>query len=123
MLGFKVVEYSLWSGTKDLTYMPLPFEARFVAKEYIDVFAYRAGKAGTALALTAAGLALALLRRGAAASTPPGDPHAPGGPGPSLETFDPQLLVAVACALTAAWAGVALREVARQSTWARAACP
>ena len=35
--------------------MPLPFEARFVAKEYIDVFAYRAGKAGTALVLTAAG--------------------------------------------------------------------
>lgn len=55
-LVFKVMEYSLWSGTKDLTFMMLNFEARFVAKEFVDVFGYRSGKAGMAILLFVIGL-------------------------------------------------------------------
>jgi hypothetical protein len=43
VLTFKTIEYSLFSGVKDLTYINLGFEARFIAKEFTDVSAYRAG--------------------------------------------------------------------------------
>ena len=49
MLCFKVIEYSFWSATKDLVYMECSFDVRFIAKEFIDVFAYRAGKAMMAI--------------------------------------------------------------------------
>ena len=55
VLLFKTMEYSLFSGVKDLTYLPLSFEARFIAKEYTDVFSYRFGKMCTAVLLTGVG--------------------------------------------------------------------
>ena len=56
MLTMKTIEYSIFSAVKDLTYLPLSFEARFLAKEYTDVFAYRAGKMFCAVLLTLIGL-------------------------------------------------------------------
>jgi len=56
VLVFKTIEYSLFSGVKDLTYLPLSFQARFVAKEYTDVFSYRAGKCLSAISLTVVGI-------------------------------------------------------------------
>ena len=56
MLTMKTIEYSIFSAVKDLTYLPLSFEARFLAKEYTDVFAYRAGKMFCAVMLTLIGL-------------------------------------------------------------------
>lgn len=56
VLMFKTIEYSLFSGVKDLTYLPLSFQARFVAKEYTDVFSYRAGKCLSAISLTVVGI-------------------------------------------------------------------
>ena len=84
-LVFKTIEYSLWSGTKDLTFTSLPFEARFVAKEFIDVFGYRSGKAGMAVMLAVAG-----YMTGTA--------------------FRPHVLIGVAGVLTGAWLAIAVKE-------------
>ena len=48
---FKVFDYSLFRGAKELVYLPLGFQARYRAKEFIDVFGYRTSKGGTALAI------------------------------------------------------------------------
>ena len=39
----------MYSAAREMLYMPLSFEARYMAKEVIDVFGYRLGKGGTAL--------------------------------------------------------------------------
>ena len=48
---FKVFDYSLFRGAKELVYLPLDFQARYRAKEFIDVFGYRTSKGGTALVI------------------------------------------------------------------------
>jgi len=47
-LTFKVVDYSVFLASKEVLYIPLPFDARYRAKEVIDVFGYRASKGATA---------------------------------------------------------------------------
>ena len=39
----------MFSAAREMLYMPLSFEARYMAKEVVDVFGYRLGKGGTAL--------------------------------------------------------------------------
>lgn len=51
LFTFKVFDYSLFRGAKELIYMPLDFDSRYRAKEIIDVFGYRTGKGGSALAV------------------------------------------------------------------------
>ena len=48
---FKVFDYSLFRGAKELIYMPLDFDSRYRAKELIDVFGYRSAKGGSGLAV------------------------------------------------------------------------
>ncbi len=54
-LAFKAVDYSLFRGAKELLYMPLPYDARYRAKEVIDAFGYRASKGVTSGLIGAAG--------------------------------------------------------------------
>ena len=49
---FKVFDYSLFRASKEIFYIPLPFDARYRAKEVIDVFGYRFGKGMTSLSIT-----------------------------------------------------------------------
>ena len=49
---FKVFDYSVFRGAKELVYLPLGFEARYRAKEFIDVFGYRTSKGGSSLVVT-----------------------------------------------------------------------
>lgn len=49
---FKCFDYSLFRAAKELLYIPLSFDARYRAKEVIDVFGYRFSKGGTSLILT-----------------------------------------------------------------------
>lgn len=51
---FKVFDYSLFRGAKELLYVPLSYDARYRAKELIDAFGYRASKG-----IVSAGLAIA----------------------------------------------------------------
>lgn len=44
LLLFKSFDYSLFKAAKEILYIPLPFDARYRAKEVIDVFGYRLGK-------------------------------------------------------------------------------
>jgi AAA family ATP:ADP antiporter len=53
-LIFKAVDYSVFRAAKEILYIPLPFDARYRAKEVIDVFGYRFSKG-----ITAGGVALA----------------------------------------------------------------
>lgn len=53
-LLFKAVDYSLFRGAKELLYMPLPYDARYRAKEVIDAFGYRASKGVTSALVGAA---------------------------------------------------------------------
>ncbi|MGK0400787.1 MAG: AAA family ATP:ADP antiporter [Candidatus Azotimanducaceae bacterium] len=46
---FKVFDYSVFRGAKELVYLPLGFQERFRAKEFIDVFGYRTSKGGSSL--------------------------------------------------------------------------
>jgi ATP:ADP antiporter, AAA family len=46
-MTFKVFDYSLFRAAKEILYIPLSFDARYRAKELIDVFGYRAGKGGS----------------------------------------------------------------------------
>ena len=57
-LIFKCVDYSLFRAGKEILYMPLPFDARYRAKELIDAFGYRASKGGTSLLMSVAGAVL-----------------------------------------------------------------
>ncbi len=50
---FKVVDYSVFRASKEALYIPLPFDARYRAKEVIDVFGYRVSKGVTAGCITA----------------------------------------------------------------------
>ena len=84
-LTFKCVEYGFWSATKDVVFMALPFEARFVAKEFIDVFGYRSGKAGMAVILAMSSFAV-----GAA--------------------VEPQMLIGAAGILTCGWLVIVVKE-------------
>lgn len=52
---FKVFDYSLFRGAKELIYIPLSYDARYRAKELIDAFAYRAAKGGMSAILAVAG--------------------------------------------------------------------
>lgn len=47
-LLFKALDYSIFRAAKEILYIPLSFDARYRAKEVIDVFGYRASKGGTA---------------------------------------------------------------------------
>lgn len=51
-MTFKILDYSLFGASKGILYIPLPFDARFRAKEVIDVLGYRIGKGGTSLSIT-----------------------------------------------------------------------
>ena len=50
-LLFKAVDYSLFRAGKEVLYIPLPFDARYRAKEVIDAFGYRLAKGGGSLTL------------------------------------------------------------------------
>ncbi len=48
-LVFKSVDYSLFRASKEIFYMGLSFDARYRAKELIDILVYRFGKGSAAL--------------------------------------------------------------------------
>ncbi|MDA0336210.1 MAG: hypothetical protein O2782_13680 [bacterium] len=52
---FKTFDYSLFRAAKEMLYMPLPFDARYRAKEVIDAFGYRASKGVTSALVVVAG--------------------------------------------------------------------
>jgi len=56
---FKIVDYSLFRSSKELLYIPLPFDARYRTKMLIDMVIYRMSKGGGALVLAALGAATA----------------------------------------------------------------
>lgn len=53
LLIFKCTDYSIFRAAKEMLYIPFTFDARYRAKEVIDVFGYRAGKG--AISFTIAG--------------------------------------------------------------------
>ncbi|MBI4211581.1 MAG: hypothetical protein HY540_02990 [Deltaproteobacteria bacterium] len=61
-LLFKTVDYSIFRASKEMFYIPLPFDARYRAKEVIDIFGYRSSKGVTSFlffVLQKAGIAMA----------------------------------------------------------------
>ena len=46
---FKALDYSVFKAAKEILYIPLPFAARYRAKEVVDVFGYRLSKGGVSL--------------------------------------------------------------------------
>ena len=50
---FKSFDYSVFRAAKEILYIPLSFDARYRAKEVIDVFAYRTGKGATSILVLA----------------------------------------------------------------------
>jgi len=46
-LVFKMFDYSLFKAAKEILYIPLSYDARYRAKEVIDVFGYRTSKGAT----------------------------------------------------------------------------
>lgn len=50
---FKILDYSVFRATKEILYIPLPFDARYRAKEIIDVFGYRFSKGAASLGVMA----------------------------------------------------------------------
>lgn len=52
-LVFKSVDYSVFRAAKELLYIPLPFDARYRAKEVVDAFGYRFGKGAASLGFLA----------------------------------------------------------------------
>ena len=54
---FKIVDYSLFRSSKELLYIPLPFDARYRTKMLIDMVIYRVSKGSGALVLAALGVA------------------------------------------------------------------
>lgn len=50
-LLFKSFDYSIFRAAKEMLYIPLSFDARYRAKEVIDVFGYRFSKGGTSSVL------------------------------------------------------------------------
>lgn len=53
-MTFKTLDYSLFRAAKEILYIPLPFDARFRAKEFIDVFGFRFTKSGSSFAISIA---------------------------------------------------------------------
>ncbi|MEE2657466.1 MAG: Npt1/Npt2 family nucleotide transporter [Candidatus Latescibacterota bacterium] len=53
--AFKSVDYSIFRAAKEILYIPLPFDARYRAKEVIDALGYRVAKGSIAGALAVAG--------------------------------------------------------------------
>ena len=51
--AFKSIDYSIFRAAKEVLYIPLPFAARYRAKEVIDVFGYRFSKGAASGAVTA----------------------------------------------------------------------
>lgn len=51
-LIYKCLDYSFFRATKEMLYIPLSFDARYRAKEIIDVVGYRGAKGGTSLFIT-----------------------------------------------------------------------
>ncbi len=51
---FKAFDYSIFRAAKELLYIPLEFDARYRAKEVIDVFGYRTGKGGSSVLIALA---------------------------------------------------------------------
>ena len=64
-LLFKTLDYSIFRAGKELLYIPLPFDARYRAKEVIDVFGYRFGKGGISLLVAPFALAEWMFALGA----------------------------------------------------------
>ncbi|MBI5239901.1 MAG: hypothetical protein HY926_05475 [Elusimicrobia bacterium] len=54
LLLFKGIDYSVFRASKELLYIPLPFDARYRAKQVVDAFNYRFSKG-----LAAGGISLA----------------------------------------------------------------
>jgi len=54
-LLFKAVDYSIFRAGKEIFYIPLPFDARYRAKEVIDAFGYRFAKGAASGLLALAG--------------------------------------------------------------------
>lgn len=52
-LLFKSLDYSVFRAAKEILYVPLSFDARYRAKELIDVLGYRASKGAAFLGITA----------------------------------------------------------------------
>jgi AAA family ATP:ADP antiporter len=50
--GFKCVDYSIFRAAKEMLYIPLSFDARYRAKEVIDLFGYRFSKGITSGVIT-----------------------------------------------------------------------
>lgn len=50
--GFKCIDYSLFRAAKEMLYIPLSFDARYRAKEVIDLFGYRFSKGVTSGVIT-----------------------------------------------------------------------
>lgn len=50
--GFKCIDYSLFRAAKEILYIPLSFDARYRAKEVIDLFGYRFSKGVTSGVIT-----------------------------------------------------------------------
>ena len=48
---FKAFDYSIFRAAKEVLYVPLGFDARYRAKEVIDVFGYRTGKGGASMVI------------------------------------------------------------------------
>lgn len=63
-LVFKGFDYSVFRAAKEILYIPLSYNARYRAKEFIDVFGYRFSKGGTALAITFARLGGVVITTG-----------------------------------------------------------
>jgi AAA family ATP:ADP antiporter len=53
LMAFKIIDYSVFRAAKELLYVPLSFDARYRAKELIDVLGNRASKGLTSLSITA----------------------------------------------------------------------
>ena len=60
-LIFKALDYSIFRAGKEILYIPLPFDARYRAKEVIDAFGYRASKGATSGLAALAGLVFGRL--------------------------------------------------------------
>ena len=61
LLLFKGIDYSVFRASKELLYIPLPFDARYRAKQVVDAFASRCAKGAAAGGISLArGLAGAL---------------------------------------------------------------
>jgi len=52
LVVFKAQDYSIFRAAKEVLYIPLSFDARYRAKELIDVLGYRGTKGAAALAVT-----------------------------------------------------------------------